>query len=135
MNWLAFIFSFTMAVLPQNDFQMYEPTGVMLSELHGYTDFNLQLLFLEHLIVQGGVRTHVFKDLQGDSYFPDRAAFRFGAAFKYDWLEIGYRRECEHPIYPFIYNNFNPPKWESAYDEVYITIEKRFDVGRSIKFK
>lgn len=75
--------------------------------------------------VGGGRRNYFWKKLE-KGFRPYQMTFLFNPGWRNDFLDVGFRHYCMHPVVPFLGLTGPPPQnWECAYDELFIRIHGR----------
>lgn len=76
--------------------------------------------------IGGGIKTHLSKDeYMRYSFFPDESFHKFELGLNYDFITIGYRHECFHPIIPSCNTANMELNWEGYLNEIFIKFEGR----------
>jgi hypothetical protein len=139
LDWLIITFAFELGWIPTGELLMYDKAYTVWQEDGAYyypidvdrwdgantfyTDFELNLMFLDFLYVEGGVRVMIHKSKAGISFNPDAIYYRFGAGFQFDWFTLFWEHHCYHPQMCYMFAYDPRPEWEGAYDEVGIRLE------------
>lgn len=120
MTWLAVLFAIEAGMVPNNGWYVYEEhRGYEADQPGYYTTLEMEAqawLFF----VGGSLRT----DMTTDTYLnynPHWVTYDFNAGIRWEFLEVGFRHRCTHPIQTYVYNAsyLKKPVVEGAYDEVY----------------
>ena len=121
MSWLLFIFALEIGIIPSGTFMMYEMPAEIVHDQSAYIQMEAELLFFDLLFVGGSIRTYVWKDEEGISFWPWRDGYLFNAGIRYKFVELGFRHYCTHPVIPYAYPV--QMNWEGAYEEIYLRFE------------
>jgi len=126
MNWLVFVFALECGLLPNTGFAMYQPDlEYVVGAVGFYTDLSASVESYG-FYVGGGMRNYFWKDREGISFWPYQMTFRFDAGWRNDFLDIGFRHYCMHPVVPFLELTGAPLcEWEGAYEELFIRVHGR----------
>jgi len=123
MDWIVFLFALELGIVPTSGFVMYDTPSETVFEQAGYVQLETRIELFKYLFLGGSIRTYVWKDREGVSFWPWRDGYMFNAGLRYKQMELGFRHYCTHPVIPYRY----PAKmnWEGAYEEVYFRIESK----------
>ncbi len=126
MSWLVFVFALECGLLPNTGFNMYQPDLESVSGAVGfYTALSASVEYFG-FYVGGGMRNYFWKDRGKISYWPYQMTFLFDAGWRNDFLDIGFRHYCMHPVVPFLAIIGTPPQnWECSYDELFVRVHGR----------
>lgn len=126
MSWLALFFALELAVLPNGFIQTYDTDLVHESLIgDGLVKMEAEATLFDYFFV-GGEMDCYLKVQDGDNpFFPVDMFYAFSAGARFDFLEIGFRHYCMHPIVPFLYHAEVSPQWEGSYEEIYLRVEVR----------
>ena len=132
---MRFLFWIELGILPLGALLQYDPTPDMdlvqqsdpifidldlYSELYTGIEWN-------HFGIAGSVRTYLRKTPFGYTFQPNSVLYGAQAWFRTDWMELGYRHYCQHPvIVRFEFIRTPHIEWESAYAELYLRIGGEF---------
>jgi len=76
--------------------------------------------------VGGGMRNYFWKDRGEIGFCPYQMTFRFDAGWRNEFLDIGFRHYCMHPVVPWLALTEAPMcEWEGAYEELFVRIHGR----------
>ncbi|MHA1302130.1 MAG: hypothetical protein ACTSPI_00310 [Candidatus Heimdallarchaeaceae archaeon] len=121
MNWLIFAFALELGIIPIDEFVMYNPSIEIVFDQSLYVEIEGEALLFDLLFIGGSIRTYIWKNKEGISFWPWRDGFLFNAGIKYKYVELGFKHYCTHPIIPYIYPV--QMNWEGAYQEFYLRFE------------
>jgi hypothetical protein len=123
MSWLAFVFALEMGWLPLGSFHLYEPmVGTAEPATEFYADLGARAVFWDRLYLGGSVRTNFADQRYMPDFKPLSALYLFEAGYKHDWLQVGWRHYCTHPVPALVGGSF-ARLWEGGYEEVFVRIE------------
>lgn len=127
MTWLVFLFAFEVGFLPNGDFIMYEELEWFPVQYSLYTDLQAEIVIGNLLFVGGGVRTGMWYDGEGYTFFPHRSSYEFRAGLRWGMVEIGFRHNCYHPQTPFFGFGILDYRaiWEGSFEEAYLRVSNR----------
>ena len=118
-SWLSF------GVLPQGAIDLYERP---LSRLDGSFVAELGVdASWKGAFFSASITTPVWFDPLSLSFFPTQASYTIEAGFRTEDFRIAWRHNCAHPVVPgfaFLSQQI-VPRWESAYDMLYVTIGRK----------
>jgi len=131
MNWLFFVFSLEMGILPQANFVMYQPDPQYVLGAFGlYTDL-AATIEAYGFYAGGGMRCYMWATQPQIGFWPYQMTFMAEAGWRNDWLTIGFRHWCMHPIVPYLALIGPPPlSWEGGYEEIYVKIHGRLPLAK-----
>ena len=134
MNWLALLFAVEIGWMPQGTFMMYDkiPNDYYRREAavldnSFFTELEAELLFFNMIYIGGGVRTIIYKSMEGYDFDPQAANFDFNLGLKYGPIDIFFRHYCYHPIIAYMYQYETKLNWEGGYSELGIRIKGRIN--------
>ena len=122
LNSLEMSYKMEMSYLPNYGLKMYD--SELRSRLVSDHSFYVNMETYVHMnwfYIGGGIKTHFWKDEYKDfSFFPDESFYKFELGATFDFVTIGYRHECFHPIVPN-YNDVDvKSNWEGYLNEIFI---------------
>lgn len=104
---------------------MYErapPDAIYLGDSF-FMDWEAEFVLFDHLYMNGGAKTILFKSVKGLIFDPKAVDYRFEAGLRFGIIDIFFRHHCMHPIMTYMYSYDVKPIWEGWYNEVGIRIE------------
>ena len=126
MSWLVFVFALEAGLLPHYGFVMYEPDLQAVFADHSFYTHLEASVEAYGFYVGGAMRCYFWKCRDGYDFSPYQMTFRFDAGWRNDFLNIGFRHYCMHPVVPFLALKGAPLcKWEASYEELFVRIEGR----------
>ena len=125
MTWLAFVLAFEIGFLPMGFVETYTSDNSLLYDIKGsaYVDFEVEAVFFDYFFIGGSSKIYMQKANVGKDFWPKNAEWGFALGARFDFVELGFRHYCMHPIIPWIYRQEISPQWEAAYEEIYLRIE------------
>jgi hypothetical protein len=126
MSWLVFVFVLEAGLLPHYGFVMYEPDpAAVIQDLSFYTQLEASVEAYGFYI-GGGMRCYFWKTRDDYDFSPFQMTFRFDAGWRNEWLNVGFRHYCLHPVMPWMpFVGAPQQNWEGAYEELFIRIDGR----------
>jgi hypothetical protein len=126
MTWLVFVFALEAGILPNGGFVMYQPDPAYVVDAVGfYTDLSCSVESFG-FYVGGGMRNYFWKDRDGMGFYPYQMTFRFDAGWRNEFLEVGFRHYCMHPVVPWLALTGAPEcQWEGSYEELFVRMHGR----------
>jgi hypothetical protein len=126
MHWLYFIFALEAGVLPNTSFLMYQPDlRYIIGAVGFYTELEASIEAWG-FYVGGAVRTNMWPQQEGLSFWPFQMTYRFEAGWRNQWFTLGFRHYCMHPVVPYLQLTGAPTQlYEGIYEEIYIRINAR----------
>lgn len=115
MEWLIFWFVLEMGYLPLNDFAIYECNNTDIF----YIDMQTRI-YLWDFYVGGGIKNIICSKVH---LSPNKITYLFQLGWNNDFIEIGFRHYCIHPIIPYMSNKKITINYEGAYEEIFIKLE------------
>jgi len=102
----------------------YQPLDVfVISQATGYVElgFDAELIGFH---AGGSVRTIIELSRSQNDFWPVGVWYTFSVGWRNDWIDIGYRHRCDHPVvaYPIV---MGTPKWDSGWEEIYARVTLR----------
>jgi len=120
---LALIIILEGGFMPLDDFVVYNR---LISAPQFYTNMYAELVLMDTFFLGAGM-TSYFKDNSDTPYMsPQRMNYLFTFGLRWEWLELGFRHTCIHPVVTLIPTP--QPLWEGAYEEIYIRAEFKIDL-------
>lgn len=96
MNWLVVIFAIEAGLVPNNAWWLYEQEE--LHEAPGYyTTIEAEAEIGETLFVGGSIRTDMTTN-NHRNFNPHWVTYDFTVGARWQFLEVGWRHRCSHPI-------------------------------------
>jgi hypothetical protein len=123
MNWLVFLYALEIGLLPNNSFVMYQKPADEVFDQAFYIQFESEIEMFRFLFLGGSIRTYLWKDKKGISFWPSRDGYQFNVGFRYKFLEVGFRHYCTHPVIPYRYPI--QMNWEGSYQEIYLRLSNK----------
>jgi hypothetical protein len=125
MNWLALFFALELGIIPQGYLQTYYNETLSNYELsgNGYIMLETEAQLLGFVFIGGNVKTYINKYTANTSFSPVNAEYAVKVGMRFDFIELGFRHYCTHPVVPWLYHRNVSPQWEGAYDEIYLRLE------------
>ena len=123
MNWLVLLFAFEVGMVPNNGWVMQEFDYHLQEQNQYYTEFEFEAEAWDTLFVGGKIKTRMYDSPDSWTYKPFTDEYTFNAGLRFDFLEIGFRHLCTHPVIPYIRSSGAKINYEGAYDELYFRIE------------
>jgi hypothetical protein len=130
MNLLILKFILFGSVLIRDDFFLYQQSAVYENRYligrdnaEGTIGFDATLIFMDNWFIGGKCET--FISPVNFSFAVERLNSLFKIGYQNDWLEVGYRHGCYHPLYNYARAGLGLLRnadFEGAFDEVYFTI-------------
>lgn len=129
-SWLALAFSLELGFLPQGAFVIYEPPPIVYQDFSGsfYTELDARLYAWNLVYIGGGVKTFIWRDGSGWSFYPNTSIYKFAAGLEAGPVEIGFRHYCQHPTAPFMQVAVGRCVYEGFYEELFV----RFSHGQGV---
>jgi len=125
MDWLVFEFALECGLLPNTGFAIYQPDLKSVAGADGFYTALSASVESFGFYVGGGMRNYFWKMLE-KGFRPYQMTFRFDAGWRNDFLDIGFRHYCMHPVVPFLGLTGAPPQnWECAYEVLFFRIHGR----------
>lgn len=122
MSPLVLVAALEVGLLPNYGLVMYEPPAYVYAELPLYMQLEASVE-LHGFYVGGAVTVYMWKVKGGRTFSPYQLSSRFDAGWRNDWLTIGFRHLCEHPVIPHF--NAGQAFWERAYEQLFVRVEGR----------
>lgn len=123
MNWLALFFALELGWMPAGDFIMYTvPPEIYSVRCSAYTELYVEAELFGIGFIGGGIRTSIWYNGEGYTFWPNRATYEFRAGARWGPLEIGWRHFCMHPVIPMFEYVHPDAIWEGAYEELYLRV-------------
>jgi len=128
---LAIVLHFEGGYIPTNKFTIYDSMSFIdNSNKQMYINLGVEFEILGFFFIGGDIRTEMFiRDFAAGSFVPtlENYGFNFGIR-PAEWIEIGFRHHCIHPMMTYIYQEMKTPNWEGAFEEVYLKIDVKVDL-------
>lgn len=130
MSWLIVLFAIEAGMVPNNAWWLYQEHEVFESDEPGYyTDFEIEAELWGWAFVGGSLRTDMTTDTFRN-YSPHWFTYDFTAGARWEFLEVGWRHRCSHPIQTYVTHpsRLREPVIEGAYDEFYLRAQWELDI-------
>jgi len=124
MSWLVFIFALEAGFLPNYGFVMYQAPEAVVAEHSLYVDMEASVE-IHGFYVGGGMRCYMWKTIGDIEFYPYQMTYRFDAGWRNEWLNIGFRHYCQHPVMPWMPFQRPDQNWEGAYEELCFRVRGR----------
>lgn len=125
MNWLVFVFALECGMLPNTSFIMYQPNPeYVMNEIGFYTDLSASVE-VKGFYIGGGMHNYFWKTIKGISFWPYQMTFLFNAGWRNDYVDVGFRHYCMHPVIPYAGLVKPQQNWEGGYQELFIKFKGR----------
>jgi hypothetical protein len=133
MMWTSILLSgwLTLAWLPSGGLALYDkpvPEYVALSGSF-YTELGAEATW-GLFFASGSVKTPMWWNATTSSFWPFQAEYTVDAGMRWKDVRLGWMHTCYHPVVPDMAlwqwaGRQVTPRWEGAYDAVYLTIGRR----------
>lgn len=121
MNWIALFFALEAGIVTENAWLLYDKPVSAESPMM-YTEFEAEILLLDHIFLRSRLRTDVQRFDYG--FNPVFTAYDNILGIRFDPVEIGFRHVCVHPLQTYLAQvGDRVSQVEGAFDEVYIRFE------------
>jgi len=114
---LEFNYVFTFGYITANDIAIYE-----VEKTSFFADFYFELEVADIFFLNGRIRIEMYEDKFMRNYKPYQNEFEINTGIRLEFIEIGYRRFCVHPMKVFHdnYEVWPDIKYEGGKEEIYI---------------
>jgi hypothetical protein len=133
MTWASVLFAgwLTLAWLPTGGLELYSNPVPEVLTIDGsfYTELGVEATW--GLFFTGGaIKTPVWHIAETDTFWPTQAEYTVDAGVKWKELRLGWAHTCFHGVVPYTgtlhwIGRQVVPKWDGAYDAIYLTIGRK----------
>ena len=123
VNTLLFIFALEMGILPNYEFLMYQPHP---DYIEANCSFYISLDATAELygfFLGGGMKCYMWRNTGRLNFWPYQMTYRFDAGWRNDWLTLGLRHYCIHPVIPLAGVVLPVQNWEESFQELFVRVE------------
>jgi hypothetical protein len=123
MNTLLFIFALEAGVLPNYEFVIYQPDlDYVEADYSFYTSLEITAE-LYGFYLGGAMKCYMWRNTGRLNFHPYQMTYRFDAGWRNDWLTLGFRHYCIHPVIPLAGVMLPEQNWEEAFEELFIRVD------------
>lgn len=127
IGWIVLTFALEVGLRPQGDVLISLPSRqVIPTRGVYYTEFETEVELSGFFFIGGSIVTTSQMKENPVDYRPYNVGWMVEAGVRpWDFLEIGWRHWCEHPVIPFVDwdDAYQAPAWEQWYEEIYARVE------------